>query len=597
MTTLDFARQHVRFDKSSPITGPFREDFYPFLKRPFAAADDIRVKRLVILKASSCMGTVAGQIINLKRIVCDVGDQKMVCQTDDDGDLWAKTRGKEWIRSNPDASRLLSRDKYSMTNNLWIFRHKFLEISGPSIAAAQSVQVRYVQTDESHLDNFPPGRLIEFEKRMGARWDRQATHITTAPDVGREVDGFYNEGQQDEWHFRCPKCSELFWPLWGKDAVDKYDAMVFWPSGDTSQSMNAWPSPSMDGGTALKCPHCEAWHHDTARERYALVKDGDYVAQNPCAPIETRSFRWSVFAAHWISWREIFAEHKSAMESAKLGDLKPLEDFTKKRLCKSWLPILPDFGEGRGANDYRVGDVWNVVESEKFMGIDRQAGKASEGEHLWCLIVQYDRRGNSRRLCFRRVETFSQADALAQEHGVKPSNVYCDSGFENRSTFRECGKRKWMTTRGTDETEFFHTRRTKDTVVTYPLPYSEAILQSGIVGQKQPDKAMRFKRGTVPNGWAIQIAMANPTLYGYLSALIGGLSGRYFGIASDFPIEYKANMPAFIAVTEPDKKTNTVKRVMWRKVREDHAWDTEAMCLLAAIRSGYFPLAKPIPNE
>jgi len=79
MKTIDFARAQIRFDKSSPITGPFRDEFYPFLRAPFEAADDISCKRLVIFKASSCMGTVAGQIINLKRIVCDVGDQMIVC--------------------------------------------------------------------------------------------------------------------------------------------------------------------------------------------------------------------------------------------------------------------------------------------------------------------------------------------------------------------------------------------------------------------------------------------------------------------------------------------------------------------------------------
>jgi len=29
MNTLDFARAQIRFDKSSPITGPFRDEFYP----------------------------------------------------------------------------------------------------------------------------------------------------------------------------------------------------------------------------------------------------------------------------------------------------------------------------------------------------------------------------------------------------------------------------------------------------------------------------------------------------------------------------------------------------------------------------------------
>lgn len=541
-----------------------------------AAADDIRVKRLVIYKASSAMGTVLGQILNLKRIVCDVGDQLMVCQTDDDAGIWSKTRGKEWVKANANAVRLLSRDKYSMNNDLWLFRHKFLGITGPGINAAQSVQVRYVQSDESHLDAYPPGRLVEFEKRMGGRWDRQATHITTAPDAGKEVDKFFEEGQQDEWHFRCPKCAHLIAPLWGDEWREKYERGGF--------------IPQVDGSVRFDCPFCGRVYHDTARDRYTLVKDGDYVPANPSASIHTRSFQWPVFAAHWISWGDLLVEHRAAMAAAKLGDLKPHEDWVKKRLCRAYVPTLPDFGDGKGASDYKLGDVWECGESERFMGIDRQAGKGDEGEHLWVLIVQYDRAGNSRRLAYRKVQTFAQAEALANEFGVKPSNVYCDSGYESRSTFRECGRRKWFTVRGSDETEFLHTKKIGNEMRTISMPYSQGALQSGIIGQKAT-KLIRNKGSRVPAGYAWQFVQANPTLYGYLSANIGGRSGRYFGIAADFPDEYRKNIPAFIMVIEKDK-FGREKKPVWKPVRETHPWDCEVAALLGAIRAGFHPLAK-----
>lgn len=587
MTTLDFANAHVRFDKSSPITGPFRVEFYPFLLAPLAAADDVTCKRLVIYKASSCMGTVLGQIINAKRIVCDVGDQLMICQTDDDAGLWAKTRGKEWVRAIPDAMRLLSRDKYAMTNELWIFRHKFLSISGPGISSAQSVQVRYLQTDESHLDSYAPGRLIEFEKRMGGRWNRQATHITTAPDEGKEVDVFYNDGQQDEWYFRCPSCSELFWPLWGQDAKDKYNADVF---------------VIADGNAICVCPHCCHVSRDTARDRYALVKDGGFVAQNTSAAPDTRSFRWNVFAAHWISWGEIKTESDAAMEAAKLGNLKPLEDFHKKRLCKSWKPFLPDFGGGKGVNDYKCGDAWESTEEKRrFIGADFQAGSGDEGAHIHAVCTEYDRLGNSRRVEYRRLDTFEQLHQMAVTLGVmeakvdgkltgKGTCVIVDSGHENRLVFRECSKYGWYAYRGSD-LEQFHITTIDGKQVSHPMPYSVPKPESGIVGEKQPDRLRGVTKGGLPAGWAYCIVGDNNALYGYLSALIGGSSGRYFGIASDMPEIYVANMPAFIAIIETDKKTNKPKPIIWKRVRKDHFWDCEVMALALAMKHGFFPIA------
>ena len=132
MKTLDFCRKHIVFNRAgSPITGPFRDEQYPFLRKPFAAADDIECKRLVFLKASSSMGTVALQCILAKRIVKDVGDILFVAQSDDDAAKFSKTRGKQFMADIADAERLLSRDKYAVTNNLWLYRGKFVAIEGP----------------------------------------------------------------------------------------------------------------------------------------------------------------------------------------------------------------------------------------------------------------------------------------------------------------------------------------------------------------------------------------------------------------------------------------------------------------------------------
>ena len=584
MKTLDFCRKFVRFDKSSPITGSFRDEMYPFLRKPMESADSISCKRLVIFKASSCMGTVLGQIINLKRWVCDVGDQMMVCQTDDDAGLWAKTRGKDWFRSFPDAMRLLSRDKYAMTNDLFLGRHKFLAITGPGISSAQSAQVRFCQSDESHLESYPDGRLIEFEKRMGGRWDRQGTHITTAPDEGREVATFYLAGQQDEWHFRCPKCAQLFWPLWGEDSQQKYGGKIFKPDST---------------GMRAQCPHCWEYFNDTARDRYALNKDGDYVAQNPTAPPETRSFRWSVFAAHWISWREMFIESNSAMEAAKLGNLKPWEDFEKKRLCKIYVPRLPDFGDAKGNRDYRLGDVWQPGgETLRVLSCDPQAGKAGEPAHRHALVTEWDRQGNSRRICYRRIDTAAQLHEMAAEFGVREGVhgshwpcVIVDSGHEPRRTFRECSQFNWLAFKGSDLQQF-HVIHDKDgRTMTTPMPYSDPEAQSGVVGEALP-KRMGAKRGRLPEGWAYCLTGSNPELYSYLYALITGASGRYFGIAQDMPEVYVKNQPSFMPVIEADKKTATVKKVVWKKIREDHYWDLEILALVLAIRHNFFPLSK-----
>lgn len=583
MKTRDFAANHIRFSKTSPVTGLFRLAQYPFLGKPMDAADDIRVKRLIIFKAASCLGTVLGQIINAKRIVCDAGDQKMVCQTDDDGAMWTKTRGKEWIMSIPDAVRLISKEKYSVTNDLWIFRHKFLEISGPGINAAQSVQVRYLQTDESHLEAYPQGRLVEFEKRMGTRFDQQATHITTAPDVGREVDSFYMEGQQDEWALRC-KCGELVLPLWHEESRAKYNGEQVWQE--------------RDGNPLFVCPYCSHAHGDTDRERYALTVDGDYLTQNPSAPIQTRSFQWPVWATSWSSWRKLFAEYRLAIEAAKLGDLKGLEDWRKKRECRSYTPSIPDFGNTQSGG-YNLGDIWAVIEPRRFCGFDFQEGKQAEGVHWWGQIDSYALTGDSRRIAFNRLESWADCRAFQLRHGVLGCNTFCDAGHRDKEVFARCAEWQWYAMLSSDDELFHHRIRIDNQESLIENPYfTQTKAQNPMSGQAG-NQTRKKKRGIVsltgtnlPRGWCWSRTWSKPNIGYLLLRLKSGLAGVSYGIASDIDPRYTAQLNSYMETYDIVKRTNTRRRILKQIREDDHSFATSSLCLLGAIIRGYFPLSK-----
>ena len=154
------------------------------------------------------------------------------------------------------------------------------------------------------------------------------------------------------------------------------------------------------------------------------MRDGDYVAQNKTPVVGSMSFRWSVFAAHWISWSTAAIESERAMEAAKLGDLSILEDFHKKRLCKAWKPFLPNFGGNKGVNDYVMADKWETgEETRRFIGADFQAGSGSEGAHIHAICVEYDRAGNSRRIAYRRLDTFVQLHEMALTYNVSEAKT------------------------------------------------------------------------------------------------------------------------------------------------------------------------------
>lgn len=356
-----FARKHIVFGKSSPISGRFHEDKYPFIGKPLDSLDKIRVRQTVVYKASSCMGTVFSQIAMVYRLTERPGDMLFVAQSDDDAKDWMITRGKAFIKSIEPLMSTLLVDRNAIQNTLVQWPHQWLIVTGPGANARESKQVRYVHTDEAHLDAFSPGSLAAFNKRMGRRWDRHELHVSTASaeatvdgegkPVSKEIDVKYHEGQQDEWHQMCPHCNRLFWPLWEQYALDKYGQRVFvWTD---SQSENE----TLDSIHVI-CPWCNKEIYDSPPTRYEMNLGGDYVMQNPDHQIVNESYRWSALAPDWITWREILMTYLSAMTAARHGDISQMEDFIKKVLCMTWRGHIPDLLDAYISGDYNLGDEW-----------------------------------------------------------------------------------------------------------------------------------------------------------------------------------------------------------------------------------------------
>lgn len=591
MKTRAFAAKYIRFDKTSPVTGPFRLPNYRFLGAPMDSSDDIRVKRLVIYKASSCLGTVLGQIINAKRIARDVGDQIMVCQTNDDAEKWTKTRGKEWLESIPDVVRLLKNDKYAQTNSLWLFRHKFLIITGPGINAAQSDQVRYVQTDESHLDEFAPGRLAEFEKRMGARWDRQGTHITTAANAGKEVDQFYYQATQNEWHWCCPKCHKLIWPLWEKDATDYYNG----------EKVFRWTDHQSDTATLESirafCPHCGFERLDTSRDRFSLQEGADYVSMNPNAPIEFASYRWSAFAAaHWMPFRDLLAEYLIAIKAATRGDLKPHEDFEKKRLCKSYEPHMPDSGEGQGSDNsaFWISQRSLYPEQLRMCSFDVQD---DQGFHLWAQCDEFLRNGDSQRIDYQKLTSWPEARAFFQDHQTKAFNVAIDAGHRMREVYSRCEEWGCYAFFADDDDEWPHEkpdpRGKQYPPIRFMLPYSERTMEDAMVGK--PGKRVPRHRN-IPAGHCLARRWAKYVFGGYLMALKSGKS-NYYGIPKDINPDYVAQLNSHTYVRDLNKKFGTTEMILKQVRKDDHSFSTSSMNLVLATIRNFFPLSNQQPQE
>lgn len=587
MNALDYSKAKIRFAKTSDITGRFEIEKYRFLEAPLKDLSNPRIRRMVVYKASSCMGTVFAQCAMAYRIERELGDIQFVAQTDSDAAEWTVTRGKEFILRLPSIDALIPRADtgkiraYAITNSLWQFAHKFALIAGPGVANQQSKQVRFLFTDESHLvESFPDGTLAAFEKRMGGKWNRAALHVTTAADKGREVDLMYHDGAQNEFHLRCLNCKQLFWPLWEDDAKDYYKKRLFvWDEKDNEQdTINT---------LRLVCPHCSHEHQDDMQTRFGLQTHGDYVAMNPDALVENQSYRWSCFCFYPMPWKERLSEWLAALRAEKLGDLAPMADFIKKRLCQSYVPTLHNVGESITNRDYKTGSFWIVNEPTiRTASFDVQD---EGGFHLWAQCDEFIRDGSSRRIKYCKLSTWEHAKQFQTDHGVNNEQVAIDIGHRYAETLGRCAQWKWYGFQSTGDVEFMHKVFTPHHAEYRLIPnrfYSQCQLHNAGIG-----KSVEIVRGVPHELQCLVRKWSKQGVGKLLMRLKSGDSGRYFGIASDFSEDYMNQLHSYIEIPDVNKKYGTHSVTYIKQIRHhDHAFPTTCQSLILAMIAGYYPV-------
>lgn len=619
MNALTYCEQNITFAKTSDITGSFDLPRYRFLEKPLSDLSNPRIRRMVIYKASSCMGTVFLQCAMAYRVERELGDIQSVAQTDDDAKEWTVTRGKDFILKIHGVEQLISSDKYAITNGRWMFAHKFVLICGPGVANQNAKQVRFLFTDESHLvESFPDGTLTAFEKRMGNKWNRASLHVTTAADAGREVDVFYHEGGQNEFHLRCLNCRELFWPLWGDDAEKVYGKHIFvWndnlsggvesrhavqnvtildrdraADGQNTTSVSAGVTHDPSGSSAppaqsirLVCPHCSHEHHDDMQTRYALQTSGDYVSMNQSAPAEYQSYRWNCFAYYPITWKEVLADWLRALAAERQGDLKPMEDFVKKRLCMSYTPTLHALGENANSRDYKLGSVW--ITGEPLLRTCSFDVQDEGGFHLWAQCDEFKRDGSSRRVQYAKLSTWGHVRQFQLDHLVESEHTGVDIGHRYAETLGRCSQWKWYGFQATNDPQFFHSVRNEQIPNRF---YSQAEKHNALIGMRKPER-VEIIRG-IPDGICLVRKWSKANVGIVLMRLKSGDSGRYFGIASDITEDFTSQLHSYVEALDTNKKTGAESLILRQVKHHDHAFSCSSQSLILAMVAGYFPLSE-----
>lgn len=590
MNALDYAKKKVYLWQSSPVSGDFDITKYPFIRKPLLDLNNIATRVTVGYGPTQSFKSVFLQIATAYRLDMDRSSVLAVAQTDEDAKDWANVKLNPFLQRIPSLVNSLKEGRNSQKIQQWLWPSHELIISGPGENAQESKSVRFLNTDEAHRWCVAyPGALAALRNRMGLRWDRHELDVTTAANVGTEIDIQYQEGNQDEWHWGC-SCGKLIWPLWTEESRKEYNGEQVFQWTDSQSETETLDS------VRIVCPHCHKVIEDNYRNRRALDEGADYVTKNPGADISKRSFRYNCFAPHWQALRDIFAVYLNAINSYKMGNILPYEDWVKKRLVIAWDNQYPMLGDSQKGRTYNLGEIQRDTSKLRTMQIDYQAGKKGEGKHWWALVEDWEKNGNSKRVAYRKLFSWDECRALQLKLEVLDKHTSADCGHEDREVFEVCARYHWIALKSGDEPGFTHilvdpvTHRTDSTI----LPYSRTRLESFVIGKKAiTDKPVRLpSNGSVPPGYAVSRLWSKPWIYRIMFELKEGNTPREYGIARDFDSVFIEQLHSYIPTIEKDKKSGMEKTVVWKRIKEaDHGFVMGCQGLLMAIISGFFPLA------
>jgi phage terminase large subunit GpA-like protein len=532
------------------LTPKYQIENAPWQREPLDILADAEAKEIVFL-APIGTGKTTFMEAGLQYIIAeDPGPTLLVGQTDDDLKDWAETRMDYAIRNTPDTAALLPEDRHKKRKMQILFPHMSLFLTGANLSGLQSKSMRRVFNDEAW--QYRPGMLNESRGRLHDRWNRQFFILSQAGYKNDELDKAWEHTDKREFCFTCPDCGTV--QPWRQCNVVGYE--------DETQDNLARAKAAY-----IKCDNADCTYaiRDNPQQRRTLAESARYVATSQGLPGHV-GFHYNVLC----NWRkplwEIVLLWLEAKAAIKVGNLDPLRQFIQKRLAEPWEEDLTDnrkqlVGDGYNLKEYAEGQPVDG-ETFRFMAVDKQR------DHFWVVIRAWRADGSSRLIWFGRLETFDQLAELQRKMNVKPRLVFVDAGYDTDIVYHSCASQDWTALRGSPQKSFAYKKHNGDIIQRPFTRFQDAQTTSGKICRYAYWSSDRIK----------DIVHAHRT----------GQAASW-EIPDDAPLEFIKQIDAEVKKEMKNAKTSQIE-FRWVRIRRDnHAFDCEAMQIVAALMLRVIP--------
>lgn len=556
-TPWEWAEENVKLDPTSPYQGYWKSEISPWVRELMECFADNEISDISVMCSAQSAKTQSMICLLMWAMSEEPAPTMWVTSTGEEASFLMKTRLIPTMKAcKPIVDQI---GDHNSINRLEVNLKgsSLIVVGSSSPSRLQSKPVRWLFLDE--VRNYPEGALEMVLKRTRAYWNARRCIVSTPDMYNDATHRAYIQGDQRVYHFQCRKCGKWFPMSWDR---------MKWDENDQTKNKNGYNFDALSQTIRFEC-ECGEVYEDQPADRRHFVDNGKYVALNPNAPKNRRSYHWNALLPPWVKWRDLVEEFLIAKDATKHGDVSPLKDFINESLGEPWedkLGDFEDFGQLKSrAGDYKLNEPWEEEEI-RFLAADKQA---KGGMHYWYVVRAFAKEGaKSRLIDYGMAESDEELLKAAEDNNVIPDNCMVDSGFDTMSVYKFCQVYGWKPMKGSGTGGFRHRNKKTGRMSTQLWTWTKA--EVGI--------------GTREHGLYKSIRLflwSNDGLKDMFAELIQGMIGEWT-IAKDSSNEYVRQVTAEKRVQITDIKGRT--KYEWVPVRKDnHLLDCELMILVASL--------------
>ncbi len=472
---------------------------------------------------------------------------------------------------------MLPTGRHDITTTEIYFGPFFLKVQGANPNNLQGKGIRHMFNEEvwlpvwQNLYNQAVSRTRDYARNQSEK----IVDVSQAGNKGDVEDRNFLEGHQAAWCYLAPDGHHYPLVMGGKRPDGTRYGLVW--SEDAKRN-----DGTINLARAIETARyvCRETGHvwvDSPATIAEWNRDGKYVAQNPGAPADIRSF--SVSALLNNTFADLVKRKVAAIHLASYGDMTGMRDVKMQDESEPWSEeyltvTIPSTPTGYKIADYADG---KPLPGEKYrtLMIDRQRGMAGDTPHRWCEVRAWLDSGASRQLYFDRQNIKEGARELQQRYHVPDRCTWQDARFETHKVYEECAEYGWIACFGSDQSAWTH------------------VISDPVDKRKQVKVRWPFSpwQQTVVNGKTVYYLLYSSD---YCKDILANML-RGAGVKHEHPDDV---LEAYTEHLKAEHKVQKGSKNTWVKVhstKPNHGWDTSAQGIAFALLMRL--LAMPKTND